>query len=142
MTMLIASPPDDEIENQEWIGLSGVGVTVRFRPESDRAQEELRESEQLIESFRRLLVPPESDATEPVTICLDEAPDDIECDILRTEESDTPLAIDLCAVLIRRWFGENAAASTLIVDGIAGTAAAQAGLGPPVEECEKWVSAR
>lgn len=146
MTMLIASPVDEESEKSEWSVLNGAESTVRFRPASSRpeqAQEAVREAEQLIAAFRRLLEP-DSETAEPIDIYLGEAAQDVDpksC-IVRSASSGVPFAIELCAFVIQRWFGPNAADSTLIVDGIAGIAAGQSGIAPSVEDCEQWVGRR
>jgi ABC-type multidrug transport system fused ATPase/permease subunit len=57
----------------------------------------------------------------------------------RAEAGVTAVAKPLTGFLIARWFGPNAAAAGVFIDGIAGVAAARAGVGPSVDEADEWV---
>ena len=59
--------------------------------------------------------------------------------VVTNEAFPAPLATPLTQLLLTRWFGENAAALPVFVEGLAGMAAGQAGWGPPPEEAHAWV---
>ncbi|MGH2729227.1 MAG: hypothetical protein ACRDJI_01315, partial [Actinomycetota bacterium] len=57
----------------------------------------------------------------------------------RAEAGVGAIARPLTGLLVARWFGPNAAAADVFIDGIAGVAAAGASVGPSVEESDEWV---
>jgi ATP-binding cassette, subfamily B, bacterial len=54
-------------------------------------------------------------------------------------EPPPPVAWALTRVLLAGWFGPNAVATDAVVEGLAGVAAARAGVGPSTEEADSWV---
>ncbi|MDQ4095807.1 MAG: ATP-binding cassette domain-containing protein [Actinomycetota bacterium] len=61
--------------------------------------------------------------------------------VVTNEAFPAPLATPLAQLLLTRWFGEKAASLPVIVEGLAGMAAGQAGWGPPPDEAHAWVQA-
>ena len=59
--------------------------------------------------------------------------------VVTNEAFPAPLATPLTQLLLTRWFGPNAGSLPVIVEGLAGMAAGQAGWGPPPDEAHEWV---
>lgn len=137
-----------------------------FAPEGSyamrRAEDELRAAERVSEALVDLLGPAaERDQSSPVTIYLTDPvgerglgaaldpeggaggpPGGEHEAIVRVTEPEAPgepIAWPLTRLLVPRWFGPNAAAATVVVDGIAGVIAARTETGPTVEEADEWV---
>src|SRR5579871_89989 len=155
---------------QEWQPHAGVHVVFYAQPGSNAikyAPEELRNAEGVAEVLRKLLTPEEARMGKPVDIYLTDAPNLTPEDILRSvppvsagdagqekpgcaspilcrvpaQSRLEPLAVSLTRCLLHRWFGEHAVAVAAFVEGIAGVAAAQSGVGPTIEEADQWVRA-
>ena len=122
-----------------------------------RAQAELQAVERMVEALQRLLDPPPDRRGQPIEVYVVDAVDE-RARLARSEAApDAPagrpslvqvvapeiprdaLAEPLTRTLLGRWFGPGAASSELFVQGIAGLAAARAGMGPPVEDADRWV---
>ncbi|HZO90932.1 MAG TPA: ATP-binding cassette domain-containing protein [Chthonomonadaceae bacterium] len=141
-----------------WFTCPGKEVTLYAPQDSYAAQHvqvELRKAERVIEALKRLLTPAEESAAGPIRVYLMDAvhvmpsPDSMEPEagaeaivcVMQPDAPGTPLALPLTRLLIRRWFGENAAQATVIVDGLAGVIAARTKTGPSLYEVEQWVHA-
>jgi ABC-type multidrug transport system fused ATPase/permease subunit len=169
MTIRCETTPEMDGTGRVWQTYAGTNLTIHVPQGSSRAErapEELRKAEQVVEALRKLLTPPEERAWEPVDIYLmdsmDPAPEAFsgagsngngrerpkerpgDAPILSTvhpEAAGEPLARPLTRHLVARWFGPDAASATLFVEGLAGLAAAQIGAGPTVEEADRGVQA-
>lgn len=61
--------------------------------------------------------------------------------VVQEGEPASAMAPAIAELLVRRWFGQDAAMATELVIGAGALAAARAGAGPPLEEAETWVRA-
>jgi ABC-type multidrug transport system fused ATPase/permease subunit len=57
----------------------------------------------------------------------------------RSDRCDASWVVALTRCLIERWFGSSAGFASIFVEGIAGMAAAIPGVGPTIDEADKWV---
>jgi ABC-type multidrug transport system fused ATPase/permease subunit len=154
---------------RKWEAFAGTHVTLyalQGSSATERAGETLREAEQIIEALRRLLSPEEERNGAPVCIYLTDPTAPTEdrlftkasvgealsrqeetsgseslSSVVFSEESPGQRASLLTRHLIGRWFGAGAAQAGIFLEGIAGLAAANAGLGPSLEEADRWVRA-
>ncbi len=134
-----------------WTEFAGKGVTVYARADtyaSRRAHEELRNAERFVSALRALLLPDEHKAATPLPIyLLDPAaplPSSLPADaVLSSLSADAPGQPPFRAVtehLLARWLGPQAASPAVLVDGLAGLAAARAKVGAPsVAEADECV---
>lgn len=154
---------------REWEAIVGNHVTLYVlpgTPEAEHAPEELREADLLLVALKKLLTPDDALVRESISLYLADAHSSLpnlpasmllkeaDCVVEEQEIRRTPLPRalrlpphmqSLCLLLtehvVRQWFGVEAASAGLFIEGIAGVAAAQAGIGPAIEEADRRVRA-
>jgi ABC-type multidrug transport system fused ATPase/permease subunit len=62
--------------------------------------------------------------------------------VVESGDSPVPVAMPVTRMLVRAWFGADAASIETIIDGLAGLAAARAGIGLRVEDADRFVRER
>jgi ABC-type multidrug transport system fused ATPase/permease subunit len=111
-----------------------------------RAATELRDAERLAAAVDRILRPPGPTGGRVDVYLLDPVPDRSDdrpaagavVRVVQPDAPSPPLAVPLTrALLARRFGGHAAAAGDVVVEGIAGLAAAEAGLGPTIAELDE-----
>ena len=133
-----------------WQDFPGKRVRVRAPAGSyaaSRAPEVLREAERVAETLEDLLRPKSPDRLRADLYLVDqvggvgEGPSGVPGAVLEVApgEPPAPVAWSLARVVLAGWFGPDAASAEVVVDGIAGFAAATTGTGPSVEEADRWV---
>lgn len=138
----------------DWETFTDDGVTLRSPSGSvaaRRTPDLLRQTGRAIDALGDLLEVEDDKRRTPVVVLLvdtDPPPADGAAEgavtfghVLRPEQSAAALLRPLTRHLLAHWFGPNAAASALFVDGLAGIVAARTGLGPKVAETDDWVRA-
>ncbi|HMA34190.1 MAG TPA: ABC transporter transmembrane domain-containing protein [Chloroflexia bacterium] len=147
-----------------WRRYPGKHVTV-YAPEGSyagkRAPAELHAAEQAADTLEKLLAPPPARRDASVAIYLSDplaapaapalgaasGPDGVLAQMAATaivrvvqpEAPGEPLIWPLTRQLVAAWYGSRAAAAPLLIDGIAGVAAARLGVGPSVPDAHAWV---
>jgi ABC-type multidrug transport system fused ATPase/permease subunit len=132
-----------------WQDFPGKRVRVRAPAGSFAAAgapEVLREAERIAEALEDLLRP-KAPSPRPDLYLVDrvvggtERPSEIPGSVLEVAPGEPPpsVAWSLARVMLAGWFGSDAASVEIVVNGIAGFAAAKAGTGPSVEEADRWV---
>lgn len=148
----------------EWRIQHGRRVTIHAPLNAyaaDAAARMAQEADRVVLELQKLLKPDPQRAAKPIDLYLidhssagpgrinanleggaESLPPDAGDSILQFVDSQTPADPDvrqLTERLVARWFGRDAVAACLMVEGIAGLVAAQARLGPPVVEADRWV---
>ncbi len=161
MTIREAAPDPVVVEMETFKGAHITIHAPKGSPIAERGPEELREAEQFVQALKKLLSPDEERADIHIVLEVDDsraAETEVEhagngrgrphsdepvqestFRIVDPRTSGLPVPRQLARHLISLWFGESALAAASFVDGIAGLAAAQAGIGPSVEESDEWV---
>lgn len=167
MTVHTDNIPTGSLPQQAWQAVEGARVTLYIvpgSPEVDHAPALLHATEALLTALHKLLEPKETSAEERVQIYLTETapaenaplsvrPSQTERDnalpthpgsasnAIFSLPTSVSLARAITATALRRWYGEPIASAAAFVEGIAGLATAQAGIGPAIEECDQKVRA-
>ncbi len=156
MSVDLETPPHTHESGIEWQTFKSTNVTLHVQTETtgvDRAPEDLRKGSRLVSALQHLLKPDPDTVGGPaeifVVVAMDsqghppEYPADA-CVVLQKSETDDfneqwSVAVTRC--LIERWFGASAGSAAVFVQGIAGLAAGNAGVGPSADEADTWVRA-
>jgi ABC-type multidrug transport system fused ATPase/permease subunit len=150
-----------------WLRYAGRSAAVSAPPASfaaTRAAQVLQEADRTAAELERLLGVTAARDAPPLEIVLVDAapdgpgppagvpaeagpplPDGAAAPLLRVispEGPAEPLARPMTRLLAARWFGPQAAAAGVVVDGLAGLVAARIGTGPPRSDADAWVQAR
>ncbi len=153
MTLHSEAVRENSIDTEAWQRAEGTHVTL-FVPqgsaEAEHSAASLQEAEALLTAIHKLLKPEEKALGEHLSLYLVEstcseeagAESEILLEGVRWERDGAPLARAITAYLLRKWFGEQAASLPLFVEGIAGLAAAQSGVGLSLEEADEHVRQR
>lgn len=144
-------PGDHQPVWQEYRGKAAIVRTPTGSYAARRAAVELREADEVYDVLVDLLQPPSDRRGPPVqVVVLDPAVDakgatagepEVIQRVVAPEAPGEQIAWPLTRLLVPRWFGANAAAATVVIDGIAGVAAARSKTGPTIEEADDWVRA-
>jgi hypothetical protein len=151
----------------QWQRVDGTHVTLYAAPgalEASRASDTLRKAEAIVTALHKLLAPEAANSDEPISLYLTDSipetsvaslsiasggeerrepatgPDPAETSRAIYSSGDgEPLARAITAHLLRQWFGANVASVPMFVEGIAGMAAAQTGIGSSLEDVDQQV---
>lgn len=138
-----------------WRTYSGKHVVVHARANSYAEQvapRELRRAENAVDALEKLVTPLRHAHDSPIPIylidSLDEAAwanepvgDDKIVHMVQPNVSPDSLTEPLTRILVKRWFGADAASLTAILNGLAGWIDARNGVGPSIEQANSWVRA-
>ncbi|HEY3185866.1 MAG TPA: ATP-binding cassette domain-containing protein [Solirubrobacteraceae bacterium] len=151
---MIARPVTDA--GVTWVAHAGQHVVVHAARGSQAAEvapSEARRADRAVAALEGLLQPPGDREGQPVDVYLvdpvpgappghDEAGGGGILRVARSDATGESLVLQLARVLIPRWYGERSASASAFITGVAGVAAARAGLGPPITEIDDRVRAQ